>query len=274
MEDGPVMRLTRHRARWQNSDIVLDVAHYKALDAVELRFTIDWREREQILKLEVPTALASPRTFAKVPGAVAERQPGGTEEPYQDWVAVQGRIGGEEYTVALVNDSTYSYDCKGGLLRTVLVRAAPFARHDPHQVPHNDAGAWQDQGRQERRFWLVRGQGAYAALELDRLALEMQTPAEYVMDSAHEGTEAWERSFLSVSPGTVEVLAVKRAEAGDGLVVRVQERAGRAGEFRVQSAALNLDHRARLRPWEVKTLLVEPARGGRPAVREVSLLER
>ena len=274
VEDGPVMRLTRHRARWQNSDIVMDVAHYKALDVLELRFYIDWHEREQILKLEVPTALAAPRAFAKVPGGVAERPPTGAEEPYQDWAAVQGRAGGEEYTVGLVNDSTYSYDCKGGLLRTILVRSAPFARHDPHQVPHNDTGAWQDQGRQERRFWLARGRGPLAALELDRLALEMQTPAEYVMDSAHEGTEGWERSFLSVSPGTVEVLALKRAEAGEGTVLRVQERAGRATELRVESAALGLSHRAQLRPWEVKTLLFETQPGGRARVREVSLLER
>ena len=274
IEDGPVMRLTRHRAKWNNSEIVLDVAHYKALDAVELRFVIDWREREQILKLEVPTALASPRVFAKVPGAVAERAPTGDEEPYQDWVAVQGKVEGQDYTLGLVNDSTYSYDCKGGLLRTILVRSAPFARHDPHQVPHNDANAWQDQGRQERRFWLVRGKGPLAALELDRLADEMQTPAEYVMDSAHEGDEPWERSFLSVSPGSVQVLAVKRAEGGEGAVVRVQERAGRAAEFRLQSAAMSLDHRAQIRPWEIKTLLLEAARGGRAQVREVNLLER
>jgi alpha-mannosidase len=274
IEDGSVMRLTRHRARWNNSEIVMDVAHYKALDAVELRFTIDWREREQILKLEVPTALASPRVFAKVPGAIAERPPTGDEEPYQDWVAVQGKVEGQDYAVGLVNDSTYSYDCKGGLLRTILVRSAPFARHDPHQVPHNDAGAWQDQGRQERRFWLVRGRGAHAALELDRLAREMQTPAEYVMDSAHEGTEPWERTFFSVSPASVEVLALKRAEAGEGTVVRVQERAGRATELLVESAAMNLSHRAQLKPWEIKTLLIEAQRGGRARVREVSLLER
>ena len=102
----------------------------------------------------------------------------------------------------------------------------------------------------------------------------MQTPAEYVMDSAHEGTEPWERSFLSVSPGTIEVLALKRAEAGEGAVLRVQERAGRVTELRVESAALGLSHRAQLGAWEVKTLLVEATPGGRARVREVSLLER
>src|SRR5205085_7289992 len=205
IEDGPVTRVTRQRARWNDSEIVLDIAQFKGLDAVELRFVINWREREQMLKLEVPVALASPRVFSKVAGAAVERQTNGEEEPYQDWVAVEGRAGGDDYTLGLLNDSTYSYDCLQGLLRTVLIRSAPFARHDPFQVPHNDAGAWQDQGRQERRFWLVRGKGAYMMLELDRLAEEMQTPAEYVMESAHEGTEPRERSFFRLSPGTVSL---------------------------------------------------------------------
>jgi alpha-mannosidase len=273
VEDGPVTRVTRQRARWQDSEIILDIAQFKGLDAVELRFVINWREREQMLKLEVPTSLERPRVYAKVAGGVFERAPNGEEETYQDWVAVEGRAGSEDYTLGLINNSTYSYDCLGGLLRTVLIRSAPFARHDPFQVPHNDANAWQDQGRQERRFWLVRGRGAYASLELDRLAEEMQTPAEYVMDSAHEGTEPRERSFLRLSPGTVSVLALKRAERGEGVVIRLQERAGRATEFAFECAALGVNHRAQIKPWEIKTLLVEGGAGNRAQVREVSMLE-
>jgi alpha-mannosidase len=56
--------------------------------------------------LEVPTALAAPHVRAKVPGAAIEQQTNGNEEPYQDWVAVQGKLGDSDYTVALVNDST------------------------------------------------------------------------------------------------------------------------------------------------------------------------
>ncbi|HEX8424614.1 MAG TPA: hypothetical protein VF634_14495, partial [Pyrinomonadaceae bacterium] len=212
--------------------------------------------------------------FAKVPGAIAERPPTGDEEPYQDWVAVEGRVGGDQHTVGLINNSTYSYDCKGGLLRTILIRSAPFARHDPHQVPHNDHGAWQDQGRQERRFWLVRGRGALGALELDRLAEEMQTPAEYVMDSAHEGTEPWERSFFRLSPGNVTLLSLKRAESGDGTIVRFQERAGRATEFTLECASLGVNHRAKIGAWEIKTLLLTGTAMGKVQVREVNLLER
>lgn len=273
IEDGAVTRITRQRARWNNSEIVLDIAQFKAVDAIELRFHIDWREREQILKLEIPTALAAPRLFAKVPGAVVERRTNGDEEPYQDWAAVQGKIGSADYTLGLLNNSTYSYDCQQGLLRTILIRSVPFARHDPHKVPHNDNGAWQDQGRQERRFWIVRGKGAFDALDLDRLSDEMQTPAEYVTDAAHEGTEPWERSFFQLSPASVNVLAIKRAENADGIIIRVQERAGRATRFKVESAMLGLSHDGQIKAWEIKTLLLEIANNKRVSVKEVSLLE-
>jgi alpha-mannosidase len=282
VEDGPVTRITRHRARWQDSEIVLDIAQFAGMDFVELRFVIDWREREQILKLEIPTALANPRVFAKVPSEVLERGVNGEEEPYQDWIGVQGKLNDADYTVALVNNSTYSYDCLNGLFRTVLIRSAPFARHNPNQVPYNDNNAWQDQGRQERRFWLMCGRGSYRELALDRRAEELQTPTEYVMDSAHPGTEAWEQSFLEVMPTNVWVLAVKEAErqadhatnrASAGTILRIQERSGTATKAVLRSSALSLDHTLDLDPWELKTVLIQRTGSGPATLREVSLLE-
>jgi len=272
VEDGPVTRVTRQRARWLQSEIVLDIAQFAGLDFVELRFVIDWREREQILKLEIPTALAQPKMYVKVPGAVWERHVNGEEEPYQDWAAVQGKVGNGDYTVALLNNSTYSYDCLNGLFRTVLIRSAPFARHNPNQVPHNDNNAWQDQGRQERRFWLLGGRGVHSGFALDRRAEELQTPAEYVMDSAHHGSEPWEQSFLEIMPDHVWVLAIKRPEGEDSTIIRFQERSGNATQAFVKSTVLGLDHIIDLAPWELKTLRVNRGKG-RAEVREVSLLE-
>ena len=274
IEEGPVTRVTRHRATWQDSEIVLDLAQFAGLDFMELRFVIDWRQHEQILKLEIPTALTEPTFFAKVPGEVLQRRTDGQEEPYQDWGAVQGKIGDKNYTVALINNSTYSYDCLQGLFRTVLIRSAPFARHIPNQVPRDDNNAWQDQGRQERRFWLLGGSGAYTGFALDRRAEELQTPAEYVMDSAHHGTEAWEQTFLEVQPDNVWVLAIKRAELlQNATVIRLQERSGKATQATIKSAVLGLDQAVQLAPWELKTLMITASKQGPSEVREVSLLE-
>jgi alpha-mannosidase len=187
---------------------------------------------------------------------------------------VEGKVAGSDYTLAVLNAQTYSYDCLNGLFRTVLIRSAPFARHNPAQVPHNDNNAWQDQGRQERRFWLMAGRGTWPELALDRRAEELQTPAEYVMDSAHPGTEPWDNSFLEIMPSSVCVLAIKQAERRqDGTIVRIQERSASATKATIKSAAMGVDYTVNLTPWEIKTLLLKPAQSGRAEVREISLLE-
>ncbi len=120
----------------------------------------------------------------------------------------------------------------------------------------------------------MRGKGAQASLALDRLAEEMQTPAEYVIDSAHEGSEPWERSFFNVSPASVTLLAIKRAEQGDAVIFRVQERTGWPTQFTIECPSLGIKHSARINKWEIKTLMLTGANGQRGEVRELSLLER
>jgi alpha-mannosidase len=274
VEDGPLTRVTRQRARWQDSEIVLNIRQMTGWNVVELQFTIDWRQREQMLMLEIPTALEQATIFAKVPGAVLERRTNGEEEPYQDWIAVQGLLGSGDHTVALINNSTYSYDCLDGLLRTVLIRSAPFARHNPNQVPRDDDNAWQDQGRQERTFWVMGAKGAYTQLALDRRAEELQTPALHVMDSGHSGHLPWQQSFLEVMPENVQVLAIKHAEnAREGTVIRLQERSGVPTKAAFRSIVFGLDQQIALQPWELKTVIVERHPGGKTELREVTSIE-
>jgi alpha-mannosidase len=274
VEDGPVLRITRQRLHWQQSDVAVDVYEYPQLDIVKLHFVINWQQHEQILKLEIPTALTDAKVFAAVPGAVTEKVTNGNEEPYQDWVAVQGKMGGQDYTVALLNNQTYSYDCLNGLLRTILIRSAPYARHNPSPVDPQSLDAWQDQGRQERIFWLVGRPGGYTEHHLDQLANELQTPVEYVTDSRHGGTEAWEKAYLDVAPNSISVLAIKAAEdSGDAMILRLQERAGKQTTGHVSSGLLQVSQDVAFRPWEIKTLRVESVKHGKGKVREVSILE-
>ena len=120
----------------------------------------------------------------------------------------------------------------------------------------------------------MAGRGAYSALSLDRRAEELETPAEFVMDSAHQGTEPQENSYLEVMPGNVWVLALKQGERRtDATILRLQERSGVATSASLKSALLGLDHSIDLAPWEIKTLLIKSQKGRRAEVQEVSLLE-
>jgi hypothetical protein len=75
-------------------------------------------------------------------------------------------------------------------------------------------------------------------------------------------------------PANVWVLAIKQAEhGGEGTILRIQERTGKATQAALKSNVLGLDHTIALAPWELKTLLVKSVSGSRAEVREVSLLE-
>ncbi len=273
VESGSVARVTRQTLTWRSSEITVDITEYAATDAVKLYFVIDWREHEQILKLEIPAAMVAPKVLAKLPGAAVQLPASGNEEPYQDWVALQGPINGQEYTLALINDQTYSFDCLDAKLRTILVRSAPYARHNPNKVKQGGWYAWQDQGRQERTFWLIRGQGPYTSLALDRRAAELQAPAEYVLDSRHSGTRPWEDSFLEIGPSNIEVLALKQAEQGNSVIVRMQERAGQETKARIRLPSLKVDEDVDLSPWEIKTLAISRGASNTAQLGTVSILE-
>jgi len=271
IEDGPLLRTVRQKGRWGSSEIVLDVTCWRLLDAVELRLRVNWQERSKILKLEIPTLLEGVRHFAKAPGGAAEREPNGEEEPCQDWVAVEGTLDGERCALGLVNDGTHSYDCLGGLLRAVVLRSPRFAQHDPVRPPEDSDYPFQDQGWHEKRFWLMCGSGGWQALNLPRRAEELQTPAEYVMDSAHAGAEPWERSLLEIEPESVVMTALKRAEDGDGVILRLQETAGRAADATVRASGVRAEGRLSLGPWQMGALRLFAARG--QEIREAGMLD-
>jgi hypothetical protein len=58
------------------------------------------------------------------------------------------------------------------------------------------------------------------------------------------------------------------------MILRLQERAGRATEYTVGSSVFGWAHRGTINPWEIKTLSVTGGKGKRREVKEVNLLER
>ncbi len=271
VEDGPIVRTVRQRGRWRDSMIELDIITWRHTDAVELRLRADWRERRQILKLAIPTALRDVRTIASAPGGIAERIPDGGEEATLDWLALEGAIDGAKMTVGVVNDATYAYDCVDGELRLTCLRSTPYAEHRPWRMPDDFAGPWLDHGWQERRFWLVGGRGKYTSLDLPRMAEELQSPADVMLDSAHAGDRAREASFLEVSPANVAFLACKTAESRDGLILRLQETTGRETEALITRPEGNLGWTVNIGARQIRTFVIS-AQGN--SLQEVDLLER
>ena len=254
LEDGPLITITRQKSRWDRSEIWMDVIRRHDSPLIGLRFRINWQQHREQLKLEIPTALTDTRCVAKMPAEVAVRPADGGDYPCHDWVALEGLLGGRPATVALINDSSYSHDATGGVLRMTLVRGVPHAEHPPFFYENTSNLALLDHGWQERGFQLLATTAGRQEADLERLSQEFQIPAIALFDSAHAGDLPREMSGISIEPSHIAVLAIKPAEDETGSIIRIQECAGQAAEARIMfgKAVITMP----LQPWQIASLRV------------------
>ena len=144
LEEGPTRRIWTQTAIWNSSKITVELIETHGDPILEIGVFVDWHERQQILMLEIPTALATRHNVAKTIGGEVHRESTGSEEVGQDWVALEGSIGGGTHSVGLLNAQTYSYNYKD---------VAADDRRAVGSLDLNfDHNVFQDQGHSSRRL--------------------------------------------------------------------------------------------------------------------------
>jgi alpha-mannosidase len=211
LETGPLRARLLTKYQYGNSQIAQEYVVYANLPRVEMRYQVNWHERNKTLKLIYPLQLFDGRASAEIPFAAMERPENGEEMPMQKWLDLSN----EQFGVTVVNDSKYGADVEDGVVRITALRSpdAPDANADAgeHQfalaiAPHT--GDWRSGGAV---------QNGYAFnLPLFARVIQQQNGA---LPPAH--------SFVNVEPARVIVSALKKAEDGDAWILRVYESTGK-----------------------------------------------
>ena len=130
---------------------------------------------------------------------------------------------------------------------------------------------WSGQGIQHFTYALLPHEGGWEAAGTVRHAAEINQRPVAIMETYHEGPLPEKDSYLSVEPDNVIVEVLKRAEDGDGLIVRCRETSKRATRARIQLSRAAREIEARFAPCEIKTFRL-PGDESLPAI-ETNLLE-
>ena len=271
VEAGPLRATLEISRRILRSEYVQHVSLSYNSARLDIETTIDWQERHVLLKAAFPVDILSPV-------ATYEIQWGNVERPTHrntswDWARFETcaqkwvDLSEGDYGVSLLNDCKHGHDIKDNVIRISLLRSPsdpdPQADRGEHRfayslLPH--AGSWGDLTMAE----------AYC-LNDPLIIAAGTTPAE----SPTSGLQP----LISVDHPNIVVETVKRAEDGDGIVVRLYESQRRRGTvtlttgFEVAEAwRTNLleDNEAALeasgnsvelsvRPYEIVTLRLVPA---------------
>lgn len=285
-ETGPLRARLRVERSWGRSTMVEEFILGHDSDQLEVRVTIDWREKAHLLKLRFPVALDEPAGTYEIPYGTLERPVDGAEEPGQSWVDLSGTAGGAAAGLAVVNNAKHGYDVSpagdrdGAAISPSIgitaVRSPVYSWHDPRLLDPQGFYSFQDQGVQTFSYLLVPHEGDWRAADLARRAAELGSRPRAMLESFHDGVLPAEASYAADEGGQVMITAIKGSEdaAPDGgadLIVRAVETTGRAATARLELPLVDRVIEAEFGPSQLRTWRV-PRDPAQPVV-EVDLVE-
>ena len=224
IEDGPV-RVAIEVSRETAGSRFVQTISLSAGDAgkrVEFGNAIDWNTRESNLKATFPLTASNDMATYNWDIGTIERptaEPKKFEVPSHQWVDLTDMSG--EFGATILTD------CKNGsdkpndhTIRLTLIRTP------------GTAGGYADQGTQDiGHHEFVYGIAGHAAgwreAQTDWQAQRLNAPLIAFETSKHEGAQGRIFSLLKVNNPRIRILAVKKAEQGDEIIVRLVELDGK-----------------------------------------------
>jgi len=271
VEDGPVRAVIEAVLHAGKSFIFQRYKLPRRGTEIEIEMRVHWLEKDRMLKLSVPTLLNPGRYLGQTAFGIAELPGHGDEAVAQKWVAVVSEA--DDKALTCINEGVYGSDFAEGELRLSLLRSPAYSA-DP--VPCGPMVAQDryvpriDQGERIFRFWINGGKREERMNAVDREALlHNEKPFPLVYFPPGKGRPL--KPFAVLSDDVVQLVALKKAEEGRGLIVRLFEPTGKARRTTLSLPWAEAKIKLTFSPFEVKTLKFIP--GSKKFV-EVDLLEK
>jgi alpha-mannosidase len=224
VESGPARVALEVARKAEGSTFVqtIRLAAGQAGQRVEFRNKIDWMTKEAHLKAAFPLTASNPKATYNWDIGTVERstnEPRKFEVPSHQWFDLTDESGAFGLTVLA--------DCKYGsdkpddhTLRLTLLRT-PGTRGG-----YSDQGT-QDWGHHDFLYGLASHAGDFRREQTDWQGYRLNQPLVAFQSPGHDGPAGKVFSFMKVSSSRIRVLALKRAELGEEVIVRLVEMDGR-----------------------------------------------
>jgi alpha-mannosidase len=189
---------------------------------VEFGNVIDWNTRESVLKATFPlTASNQMATYNWDIGTIQRptAEPKKFEVPSHQWIDLTD-MSGEFGATILTDDKNGSDKPNDNTLRLSLILTPGIAGGYADQ-------ATQDIGHHEFTYGIAGHAAGWRDAQTDWQAQRLNTPLLAFEASKHAGELGRSFSLLKVSNPRIRVLAVKKAEQGDEVIVRLVELDGK-----------------------------------------------
>ncbi|NLW73864.1 MAG: alpha-mannosidase [Clostridiales bacterium] len=217
---GAGYRVTR---RWGSSTIVQNIRIYDDIPTIDFETEADWHEHHQLLRAAFPADVNTDRATFDIQFGSIER-PTHKNTPwdrmkFETCAHKYADLSDGGYGISLMNDCKYGYDVHGD---TVCISLIKCATH-----PNPDA----DQGRHVFTYSLHPHAGSLAESDTQKLAYLLNHPLRPVAARHGSGELPESYSLVSVDSDNIFLETVKKAENGDGYILRMYEAKNKLTRF-------------------------------------------
>ncbi|HYO89164.1 MAG TPA: alpha-mannosidase, partial [Candidatus Limnocylindrales bacterium] len=226
-EQGPVRMAVTMERRYRSSVIRQTISLCRGSKRLDFVTWIDWHEQHTLLKAAFPVNILCPlATFDIQWGNVQRTTHRNTS---WDWARFEtcahkwADLSEGNYGVAVLNDCKYGCDIRDNVIRLSLLKSATSP--DPSA----------DQGEHWMTYSLLPHEGDWHN-EVIPAAYDLNDPLilRRIDSGSRRGTASG--SLVSVSAPNVVIETVKRAENGNGLIVRLYEDQRSRGAFALSTS--------------------------------------
>lgn len=228
VENGPVRVAVEVSRQAEDSSFVqtISLAAGDAGNRVEFGNIIDWKAKEAALKATFPLTASNPQ--ATYNWDVGTIQRGNNEEKKfevasHQWFDLTDK--GGAYGVTVLSDCKYGSDKPDDkTLRLTLIYTPGLGGGNGRSYGDQTTQDW---GHHEFTYGLAGHRGDWKQAQTDWQAYRLNQPLIAFESSKHSGSLGKSLSLLNISNSRVRVLAMKKAEQSDDVIVRLVELDGK-----------------------------------------------
>ncbi|MBM6744108.1 alpha-mannosidase [Drancourtella massiliensis] len=228
VENGEVRMVVEFECGFLDSTVTQQVCLYHQIPRIDFRTKADWKTHHVILKTHFPVDVNTTRASYEIQFGNVERE---TTNNYS-WDTAKFESCGHKWAdlsenssgISLLNDCKYGYGIKKGDMSLTLIKSGTY--------PNEDA----DIGEHEFTYSIYPHAGRWQEAKTVEMAYNLNVPMLAKRTGRQEGCGGEYESFLKCSQESCFVEVIKKAEDGNGVIVRMYENKNNRVRAQIQTA--------------------------------------
>ena len=220
IEEGSVRTVVEAVFGYESSKAVVQYKLNKVTSDMDIKIRVLWAEKAKMLKLNIPTTLGKCEYFGQQAYGVENLPTTERECVAQKYVYLDNN----NHAAALINDGIYGSSATEDTIKMTLLRSPAYCAHpdgDIEFVPQNKYTAYIEQGERLYDFRFIVGPSDEIVNRVPRTAATFNEKPMTLSFFPSGLGELPKVNFTVDAPDCVEYNAIKKANDGNGHIIRV-----------------------------------------------------